>query len=192
MKIVLASNNPGKLAEFRQNMPKHKILSLKDLNIDVEINETGRTFYENALIKANEVAKYTKYPVIADDSGLLVDVLNGEPGIMSARYAGENATDEENMQKLLKALKNKKDRRAKFMTTIVLRLKNGKIISASAGVAGSILEQPVGKNGFGYDPLFYCDELDKPFGVATEEEKNSVSHRSRAIALILSQLKKGR
>ena len=98
MKIVLASNNPGKLAEFRQNMPKHKILSLKDLNIDVEINETGRTFYENALIKANEVAKYTKYPVIADDSGLLVDVLNGEPGIMSARYAGENATDEENKQ----------------------------------------------------------------------------------------------
>lgn len=183
--IVLATNNNHKLAEFRQILHEYNILSLKDIEFYNEIIEDGNSFAENALIKAKTISNYLleqnkEYIVIADDSGLCVESLNNEPGIYSARYAGINATDYDNRMKLLNELKNK-DKEAYFNCTIVIYYPTDEYKIVNGQTFGKITEEENGSNGFGYDSIFYSYELNKTFGQASEEEKNKVSHRSKAI-----------
>ena len=169
-------------------MPEFIVKGYKELGLDFEIEENGTTFYENALIKAKAVSDALNLPALADDSGICVDVLDGAPGIYSARYAGDGI-DEHNNQLLLKNLLNEKNRKAKFVCCMVLYSPDGKIITATGETHGSILYAPEGDNGFGYDPIFFSDDLNKCLGVASSEEKNTISHRFRAIEGIRAKLK---
>lgn len=191
-KIVLASNNMHKVREFKEILNDTEILTLKEIGFDREIIEDGSTFYENSLIKAKTIGLYLKekglnYPVLADDSGLVVNSLNGAPGVYSARFAGEHSNDKANRQKLLKELQGKADRSAYFACVIVKYMPDGSHIYGKGETYGRILEKEVGYDGFGYDCLFYSNDLKKSFGEATAEEKNSVSHRKRAIENLLKQ-----
>lgn len=192
MELVIASNNKNKIREIKQIVGDKftRIYSLKELGIEVEIEETGKTFFENSLIKAKAICEMTNMASLADDSGLMVDVLNGEPGVYSARFAGEPCNDYENNQKLLKLLEkfSYEQKTAKFVSSIVLYMPNGEYIEADGEVHGHILTEYHGNGGFGYDPLFYSDELRKTFGEATREEKNSVSHRARALEALSKKL----
>ncbi len=185
-RIILASGNRHKIREIAEMLPDYEIVGYKDFG-DFEIEETGKTFYENALIKAKTVFEKLHSAVLADDSGICVDALDGAPGIYSARYAGDGV-DEHNNDLLLKNMENKTDRKAKFVCCMVYCSKNGDILSATGEVKGEILTERQGKNGFGYDPIFYSYELKKPMGIATSEEKNSVSHRHRALAEIIKKI----
>ena len=191
MKVIAATNNKGKLREMQAIFADLdiEIISMQDADIYVEVEETGTTFEENSLIKARAVSLLCDYPVIADDSGLCIDALNGAPGVHSARYAGEDATDEEKINKILGELNGKKDRTARFVSVVTYVGTDGQVISARGTVEGHILETPEGENGFGYDPIFYCDELSKGFAVASSEEKNKVSHRGRALNKLYELLK---
>ena len=180
-KIVLASSNKAKLKEIRQILDGYEVFSCKELGFDGEIEENGSTFYENALIKARTVSDALGLPALADDSGICVDALGGAPGIYSARYAGDGI-DAHNNELLLRNMADKSDRKAKFVCCMVYYKPGGEIITATGETFGKILYEPQGENGFGYDPLFYSDDLRKSLGVASSEEKNSVSHRSRALA----------
>ncbi len=187
-KIILASNNKGKLAEIRQILKtKYEVLSLKDCGIKIDIEETGNTYEENAKLKAIAVYEIAGIPVISDDSGLSVNALDGEPGIFSARYAGKEHDDDANNAKLLLRLEDKADRTAAFVCCAVYYDGN-RMISAFGKVEGRILYKAEGDGGFGYDPLFFCDEIGKSFGVASPEEKNSVSHRARAFAALADKI----
>lgn len=195
MKAVLASNNKHKLVEIKTMLEGKfdDILTLKDLNIQVEIEENGSTFEQNAYIKASEIAKITGLPAIGDDSGICVNALDGEPNIYSARYAGEPCDDKKNNEKLLNKIHalekdGQVDRTAYFQSVVVLCYPDGKYISGSGRTYGKIIDEYRGDNGFGYDPLFLSDELGKTFGEATMEEKNKISHRSRALADLLSKM----
>ena len=195
MKAVLASNNKHKLVEIKTMLEGKfdDILTLKDLNIQVEIEENGITFEQNAYIKASEIAKMTGLPAIGDDSGICVNALDGEPNIYSARYAGEPSDDKKNNEKLLNKIHalekdGQVDRTAYFQSVVVLCYPDGKYISGSGRTYGKIIDEYRGDNGFGYDPLFLSDELGKTFGEATMEEKNKISHRSRALADLLSKM----
>lgn len=198
-KIILASNNAHKIEEIKkilEGLP-FKIKSLKDENINIDIEEDGNTFEENAKKKASEIANFLKnrgekeFIVMADDSGLEVDYLNGEPGIYSARYAGEHGNDKKNNEKLLKELKGvpKEKRGAQFVCQIVLVNENNKYLSIRGEVRGRILEELSGKEGFGYDPLFFYAPLNKTFGELSSEEKNSVSHRACALKELKNRIK---
>lgn len=187
--LVLASGNKGKLAEIGEMLPEFSVIGYKDAGLDFEIEETGATFYENALIKAKAVSEALGLPALADDSGLCVNALSGAPGIFSARFAGDG-NDEHNIDKLLKELDGVKDRSAKFVCSLVLYYPDGKIISAEGETNGEILFERAGKNGFGYDPIFYSADLKKSLGEASSKEKNSVSHRSRALKNLKEKLKK--
>ena len=190
MELVIASNNKHKVHEIKEILADKfdRIYSLSELDIRVDPEETAPDFIGNARIKAQAVAQYTDKAVIADDSGLMVDALAGAPGVFSARYGGEPCSDDKNNEKLLSEMQGVTDRRAKFVTTMVLLLPNGREIVGIGEVKGEILCLRKGVNGFGYDPLFYSFELKKTFGEASEWEKNSVSHRSRALKEILRQL----
>lgn len=190
MNLVIASNNEHKVKEIKAILSNsfETILSLREANIECDPEENGKTFLENAIIKVNEIAKHTSCAVIADDTGLCVDALNGEPGVKSARYAGDH-DNTKNRAKLLARLADKNKRTAHFSTAVALRYPNGKIVTAEGRVDGYILEHEDGTNGFGYDSLFYCIELGKSFGVATEQEKNTVSHRARALNNLLNVIK---
>ena len=190
MELVIASNNRHKVREITEILAGKfdRIYSLAELGIRVDPEETAPDFLGNAMIKANAIAAYTDKAVVADDSGLEVDALGGKPGVFSARYAGEPCSDDRNNQKLLAEMQGVKDRAARFVTTMVLRVPDGKAIVGEGEVKGEILFEKQGTNGFGYDPLFYSYELKKSFGEASEQEKNSVSHRSRALKEILRQL----
>lgn len=184
MKIILATKNKGKIKDFEKLTEgmNIEVLSILD-NIDFpDVVEDGKTFEENSAKKALEIAKYTGIITVSDDSGLCVDTLNGEPGIYSARYFGENATDELNIEKLLKNLLNieKKDRKAHFVSVVSIAFPDGTVKSFRGETQGEILFEKEGNNGFGYDPIFYSYDLGKSFGLATIEEKKSVSHRGRA------------
>ena len=184
MKIILATKNEGKIKEFEKLTEgmNIEVLSILD-NIDFpDVVEDGKTFEENSAKKAKEIAEYTGIITVSDDSGLCVDMLNGEPGIYSARYSGENATDESNMEKLLKNLSNteKKKRKAYFVSVVSIAFPDESVKSFRGETEGEILFQKEGNNGFGYDPIFYSYDLKKSFGNATPEEKKSVSHRGRA------------
>lgn len=190
MNLIIASNNEHKIREIKTILQGRfdQILSLKEANIVCDPEENGKTFLENALIKANEIARHTDCAVLADDTGLCVDALGGKPGVNSARYAGDH-DNAKNRAKLLNELSGIDNRSAHFSTAVVLRYPNGVTVTAEGIVDGRILEQEDGENGFGYDSLFFCTELNKSFGTASEQEKNSVSHRARALKNLLAAIK---
>lgn len=190
-KIVAATVNAHKLQEIRAILKGWEILSQHDVGYVGDVEETGETFLENAALKAWAVSKATGLPALADDSGLCVRALSGDPGVHSARYAsrdGSNASDEDNRKLLLKNMKDVGDRSAYFESAIVLMFPDGTQVTASGRSYGRILEEETGYNGFGYDCLFYSEELQKSFASATEEEKNSVSHRGRALRQLVEKL----
>lgn len=191
MKLAIATNNQHKLQEIRAILGDsfEELLSLKDLGIDVDVEETGTTLEENALIKARAILALSGIATLADDTGLMVDALNGAPGVYSARYAGEEHNDAKNRALLLKNLNGVKDRSAHFATVIALCYPNGKTLTASGRVNGEILLSERGTEGFGYDSLFFSTELGKTFAEATQAEKNSVSHRGRALRAMLELVK---
>lgn len=196
MKAVLASNNKHKLVEIKTMLKDYfeEIYSLKDMGIDIEIEENGSTFEENSYIKASTIAKMTGMCAIADDSGICVEALNGEPNIYSARYAGEPCNDDNNNKKLLDnlhAIEEKTgiiNRTAYFQSVVVLCYPDLSYVSGSGKTYGKIIDEYRGTNGFGYDPIFLSDELNKTFGEATMDEKNTISHRSRALKDLLTKL----
>ncbi|MDO4618758.1 MAG: XTP/dITP diphosphatase [Clostridia bacterium] len=192
MRVVAATNNKGKIREISEILTPLgiEVVSLADLGIDIEIMETGVTFEENARIKAQSVALLTNEAVLADDSGLSVDSLNGAPGVYSARYAGENATNEERINKLLSEMKDKENRDAHFETAIVFICPDGREIVTHGEAHGRISLEPFGEGGFGYDPVFFSKDLLKTFAEATEEEKNKVSHRARALMALVEILER--
>jgi len=194
MKLIVASNNQHKISEIKKILEKldMNVLSLKDAGIDIEVEEDGETFEENAYKKAKEVFDIVKDAyVLADDTGLMVDAINGAPGVYSARFSGEGATYEKNNAKLLDLLKETpdKDRGAKFVCVMVLIMGDSRIVKVRGEIEGRILREPRGKNGFGYDPLFYVKEFEKTFAEMSDEEKNSVSHRGRALEKLREALK---
>jgi XTP/dITP diphosphohydrolase len=179
--IVLVSRNPGKLSEIRNLLPDSFILkSLDDLGCYDEIAETGSTFRENALIKAKFVSEKYNVNTLADDSGLEVDALKSAPGVLSARFAGEKATDTENINKLLFEMRSSTKRKARFKTVLALNL-NGKTHFFEGKVEGSIALNPSGSNGFGYDPVFIPEGYSQTFGELSSHVKNTISHRAAAI-----------
>ena len=188
-KLVVASNNKGKLKEIKAILGGvYEVIPMATLGFNEEIEENGKTFYENALIKAKAVSKALNCDALADDSGICVTALNGAPGVYSARYSGVHGNDEDNNNLLLKNLEKHADRSAKFVSSVVLYKTNGEVISGYGETHGTILFKPEGENGFGYDPLFYSSDLNKSFGVASAEEKNAVSHRFRALTDLNSKL----
>ena len=191
-KLIVASNNKGKLKEIKEILKdKYEVVAMGDLGFNEEIDENGATFYENALIKAKAVATALGADALSDDSGLCVDALGGAPGIYSARFSGVHGDDAANRKKLLEELKNytdPDDRKAEFVSSVVLYKRNGEIVSGCGKTRGTIAFKEEGENGFGYDSLFISDDLGKSFGVASPEEKNSVSHRKRALIDLLRHL----
>ncbi len=190
--LVIATRNKGKTAEIRD--------LLKDFPIDIKnlddfgpippLEEDGDTFDENAYKKASFAARILGLPALADDSGLLVEALDGAPGIHSARYAGENATDEQRYLKLLDEMKGKSNRSAAFECVISIAVPTGPALTYEARCQGRITESPAGSNGFGYDPIFFYPPLNKTFAQLTREEKSRVSHRGKAFAELKDEFDK--
>ncbi|WP_216828850.1 XTP/dITP diphosphatase [Alkalihalobacterium elongatum] len=183
--IIVATKNKGKVKEFEAILGQlgYKVSSLFDYPEIPEVEETGTTFAENATLKARTIAKLFGKPVIADDSGLIVDALDGRPGVYSARYAGENKNDAENINKVLAEMREVPDqkRTARFHCTIALAYPDGRTECFEGNCEGKITEKPVGENGFGYDPIMYIKEKQKTMAQLTSEEKNAISHRAKAL-----------
>ncbi len=188
-KFVFASSNSGKIKEVKKLLDNFEILSLSDIDFTEKIEETGSTFEENSFIKAKTVFDFCHIPTIADDSGLVVEALNGAPGVYSARYAGKNTNDKLNRSLLLKNMQGIENRNAKFVTYVTLVMSENEKIVCSGETLGRILDREIGENGFGYDSIFYSYDLNKSFGEATFEEKNLVSHRYRALQQLKEKLK---
>ena len=186
MKIVLATNNANKLREFREILEPlgFEVMSQTEAGADIEVEETGTTFEENSYLKAKGVYDLLHIPVIADDSGLCVDALNGAPGVFSARYAGGHGNEQACRDKILDELKGKDDRSANFTCCMAMIDKNGNEYAVLGQTFGKILTKETGDISFCYDCLFYSSDLQKCFGLCTSEEKNSVSHRGRAVEKI--------
>jgi len=182
--IVLASGNAGKIKEFQAILAAHPIIPQSQFNI-VEAEETGSTFVENAIIKARNAALHSKLPAIADDSGLVVDALNGAPGVRSARYAGQKSSDQENLQKLLVDLEGIPDqqRSGRFICVLVYmeHAEDPFPLIAHGVWEGRVLQQPVGENGFGYDPVFWVPDRECSSAQLSAAEKNCLSHRAQAL-----------
>ncbi|WP_298302808.1 non-canonical purine NTP diphosphatase [Flavobacterium sp.] len=190
MKLVFASNNKNKIKEIQLLVPNSiKIVSLEDIGCTEEIPETADTIEGNAILKANYVTQKYGYDCFADDSGLEVDALNGEPGVFSARYAGEPKNDDNNMNKLLSNLKDKTNRTANFKTVICLNYK-GKQHLFTGIINGKIIDEKIGNNGFGYDPIFVANDYTKTFAELSIEEKSNISHRGIAVKQLIEFLKK--
>lgn len=191
MKVIAATKNKGKIREMQEILSplEIEIVSQQEMGINVDVEETGDTFERNALIKARAVAMVCDYPVLADDSGICVEALDGAPGVHSARYAGEDATDADRVMKLLRELGDCENRNAKFVTAVAFIFPDGRELTACGEVLGHIIKSPEGENGFGYDPIFFSNELGKTFAKSTDEEKNSVSHRGRALKNLYEKLK---
>lgn len=187
--LVIATHNLGKLEEFKvlmKDLPI-EIKCLEDFDAIEEPAETGRTFAANARMKAQYYAKKTGVPCIADDSGLEVQALDGAPGVRSARYAGEKATDAENNEKLLHIMKFQVKRTCRFRCALAVALPNGKVLHEVDGICeGMLLHAPLGEGGFGYDPLFWSTELHKGMAEASMQEKNKISHRGKAIRKLVA------
>ena len=192
MKAVLASKNPHKLAEIQAILSGLgvEVVMESELGLDIDVDETGTTFEENSLLKAEAVMKASGLPVLADDSGLMVDSLDGAPGVYSARYGHKNS-DAERIDYLLANLKDVPagSRAAKFVCVITCLWPDGRKIVARGECPGVITREVHGENGFGYDPLFYYEPLKKSFAQLTPEEKNSVSHRRRALESLCDKLR---
>lgn len=197
-KLIVASNNEHKIKEIKEIMNDLplKIVSLKEASIFIDVEEDGKTFMENSYKKAKEIVDYLRlnggedFMVMADDSGLEVDYLNGEPGVYSARYAGEHGNSQKNNEKLLQNMKDvpKEKREAKFVCSIVLITSNLKEIRVEGKTYGIISETYSGADGFGYDPLFFVPEFNMTFAEMTSEQKNAISHRGRALDELKSKL----
>ena len=190
--IVLATRNSGKIKEFQQllkNFPV-EIKGLSDFGPIPEVEEDGETFDDNAYKKALFTAKALGLPAMADDSGLVVKALGGAPGVKSARYAGENATDKENIDKLLLEMKGQDDRRAAFECVISIAIPSGPALTYEGRCEGQITQEPKGTSGFGYDPVFFCPQYNKTFAELSSEEKNKVSHRGKALKEVVSEFEK--
>jgi XTP/dITP diphosphohydrolase len=189
MQLVFASNNKNKIKEIQLLVPPTiQILSLDDIGCTEDIAETAATIEGNAMLKANYVTEKYGYDCFADDSGLEVQALNGEPGVFSARYAGEPKNDENNIAKLLTNLKDVKNKKANFKTVICLN-SNGKQHLFTGIINGEIIEERIGNNGFGYDPIFVADGYQKTFAELTLEEKSNISHRGIAVKKLIDFLK---
>lgn len=189
MELLIASNNKHKIEEIMAVLEGKfdKITTLDEEDIVCAPEETGKTFYENALIKAKAIAKFTNKVILADDTGLCVNSLNGRPGVHSARYSSDHDSAA-NRRKVLRELEGATDRSAHFQTVVVLLYPDGKIVTGEGKVEGRILESEHGANGFGYDCIFYSTELNKTFAEATTAEKLTVSHRSRALRDLLAKI----
>jgi len=193
--IVLASNNPGKAKEINALLrdSTFNVISQSEFNVE-EVEETGLTFIENALIKARNACRYTDYPVIADDSGIEVPALKGRPGIYSARYAGIEASDEDNLNKLIEDIKplSEADRMARFVCVMVYmeHAEDPTPIIAQGFWNGVVIKEPRGENGFGYDPMFYVPTHDCVSAKLSPEIKNKLSHRGQALRSLVEQLSK--
>ena len=191
-KIVLASNNKHKIKEVKEMLDNVEILTLNDIEYYEEIEETGETFFDNALIKASTIGHYLKekgleYEVLADDSGLCCEALNLEPGVYSARYSGEHDNSKANRKKLINNLKGK-EKKAYFSCTMVLYRPDGSYVSVEGKTYGTIIEEERGDTSFGYDCIFLSDDLGVTFGEASSEDKNKVSHRFRALEQIKKEI----
>ena len=185
--LILASNNAHKVEEIKSILEEYSILTLKDINYTKEIVEDGSTFEENALIKARTICKYSGKTAISDDSGLSVDLLDGRPGVYSARYSKEQ-TDEKNIEKVLLELNGQKSK-AKFVSVIALVKPDGTELTFRGECHGEIIFEKRGTNGFGYDPIFYVPSLDKTFAELSAEQKNSISHRKQSLEKFSQYLK---
>lgn len=190
MKFVLATHNPNKIREMRAILGQFgvEVVSPKELGITVDVEETGSTFAENAMLKAKAICELAKLPAIADDSGLCVDALNGAPGVYSARYGGLD-DDVARYRLLLENLRGAGTRAAHFHTSVVCCFPNGDVLEAEGDCHGTIAYAPQGENGFGYDPVFFVPEMRKTFGQLTPEEKNAISHRGVALRAFGEKLK---
>ena len=194
MRVVLASKNPHKLVEIRQITDQFGIdlVLQSELGIDIDVEENGTTFEENSFIKANAVMKATGLPALADDSGICVDALNGEPGIYSARYGFDDSLDDwGRLQLLLKNTEQVPDgqRQAQFVCVITMVMPAGRTIQARGEIHGELLRAPVGENGFGYDPIFYYPPMGRSTAEMSAEDKNQVSHRANALKIFNEKLK---
>ena len=183
MKFVLATHNPNKIREMRAILGQFdvEVVSPKELGITVDVEETGSTFAENAMLKAKAICELAKLPAIADDSGLCVDALNGGPGVYSARYGGEGLDDKGRYTLLLNSMRGQTTRAAHFTCSIACAFPNGDTLTAEGQVQGTIAFAPMGEGGFGYDPVFFYPPLAKTFGQLTAEEKSAISHRGQAL-----------
>lgn len=192
MKIVIATNNQGKVKEYKQMLEPigFEPVSLKDEGIDIDVVEDGETFAENAHIKAQAIYEICHCPVLADDSGLEIDFLGGAPGVYSARYAGEDATDEDRCNKVLYELEgvDTSMRTARFVCSIYCIIDEETEYSVMGTFSGFIGTEPMGENGFGYDPIFMVDE-ERSVAMMTDDEKNEVSHRGEALKKLVEILK---
>ena len=190
MKYVLATHNPGKLKEMGAILARFgvEVVSPKDLGLTVDVEETGATFAENAMLKAKAICAAAQLPAIADDSGLCVDALNGGPGVYSARYGGEGLDDRGRYMLLLNNMRGQTTRAAHFACAIACAFPNGDTLTAEGRCDGTIAFAPMGEGGFGYDPVFFVPEKAKTFGQLTAEEKSAISHRGRALESFVGKL----
>ena len=192
-KIILASNNSGKIREFNSMLAgMYEVVSMHEMQVE-EVPETGLTFVENALIKARNASAQSSLPALADDSGIVVDALNGAPGIYSARYAGEGASDEDNLNKLIEAIRpfNETDRKARFVCVMVfLKHAEDPTPIISQGIwDGIVMTETAGENGFGYDPMFYVPTHNCMSAELSPDIKNQISHRGQALQCLVKQLR---
>jgi len=198
MKILIATKNLGKVKEIEAlseeffPLEEMSFLLLKSFEKQIEVEENGCSFYENAYIKAREYSRFYKMPVIADDSGLVVPALKGEPGIYSSRYAGENAKDEENIEKLLFHLKDIKEKKAYFQCSAVFYASEKVVFHTEGRLIGEIIHEKRGEKGFGYDPVFFLPEKQMTLAEISLKEKNQISHRRQAFYSLFEKIKQWR
>ena len=190
MKFILASQNQHKLVEMQNILSAHgvEVVLQSELGLHVEVEETGATFAENAMLKAKAVMAASGLPAIADDSGLCVDALNGAPGVYSARYGGPGLDDAGRYKLLLENMRGQLDRRCKFVSAICCCFPNGDRVEARGECAGTLAYAPKGADGFGYDPIFFVPGLKKTFAELSPEEKNAISHRGNALKAFREKL----
>lgn len=189
-KFVLATHNPGKLAEMRAILSTLGVeaVSPAEAGVEADVEETGTTFAENAMLKAKAVCAAAGLPAIADDSGLCVDALNGGPGVYSARYGGEGLDDRGRRMLLLRSMRGQTTRAAHFTCAVACAFPNGDSLTAEGRCDGAIAFAPLGEGGFGYDPVFLIPEKGKTFGQLSPEEKSAISHRGKALAAFAEKL----
>lgn len=190
MKFVLATHNPGKLREMADILSRLgvEVVSPGDVGADVEVEETGTTFAENAMLKARAICAASGLPAVADDSGLCVDALNGGPGVYSARYGGAGLDDAGRTALLLSNLRGQTTRAAHFACAVACAFPNGDTLTAEGRCHGTVAFAPMGNGGFGYDPVFFVPALSKTFAQLTAEEKHAISHRGKALAEFAGKL----
>ena len=190
MKLIIASNNKHKIYEIKKILGEKfsEILSLREAGIDHETVEDGKTFAENAYKKAREIAEISGCAALADDSGICAHALDGAPGIYSARFSGGHGNDEENNKLLIKMLSDKEDKGAHYTAAVSLVYPDGREVSAEGHMYGKIIDTPRGERGFGYDPIFVPDGEERTVAEMTDDEKNAISHRARALCELLRRI----